>query len=383
MANYSKIQSMAGIYYPWINSTHFIIYERRHMHMDLSEKIRFWKPVNNPPKKELQLRFLHRLSRLLNKGYPIIEALDIIQWDRQLKPIASSVITLLKSGHHLDEALEHKHFNQVITTYLYFVRNNGDIRTSLEKCITMFEQRLVYMKKFQETARYPAILLVVFAVLLYFVKQTVLPSFIDLFQNSPESAPTLMLTMGFIDFMIQFVMILALILGIGFLVWRLNEKKLSIDRRIRFYNLLPVYRQYKKMEISFLFAAHMSSLLTTGLSIKKILVNMSQQKKQPILAYYASLLTAELSRGIYITNLLANLPLIDKQISAIFQKNADTDALEKDLSIYAEIQTEEIHRKIMKAITYIQPIFFSILASLIVFIYVALMWPMFQLIETI
>ncbi|TFJ93683.1 competence type IV pilus assembly protein ComGB [Lentibacillus salicampi] len=351
--------------------------------MDLSEKKRFWRPVTSAPKKELQLRFLRRLSRLLNNGYPIIEALDIIQWDSQLKPMASSVKSSLKSGRHFDEALEHIRFNQTVTAYLYFVRNNGDLQSSVEKCITMFEQRLLYTKKFQETVRYPAILLVVFAVLLYFVKQSILPSFIDLFQNSAETASTVMLTMGLIDFAVQFIMILGLIFGIGFLIWRLNEKKLSIDKRIRFYSMLPVYRKYKKMETSFLFAAHLSSLLTTGLSIKEILMNMSNQKKQPILAYYASLLTAELSKGIYVTHLLATLPLMDQQISHIFQKNADTEALEKDLSIYAEIQTEEIHRKIMKAIHYIQPVFFSVLAALIIFIYVALMWPMFQLIETI
>ncbi|GGK03234.1 competence protein CglB [Lentibacillus kapialis] len=344
---------------------------------------RFWRPINNSPKKELQLRFLYRLSRLLNNGYPIVEALGVIQWDTQLKPIASSVIYYLKSGSHFDEALEKVHFNQTITAYLYFVRSNGDLRISIEKCMTMFEQRIVYTKKFQEAARYPIILLVIFAVLLYFVKQSVLPSFIDLFQNNSETASTVMLAMGMIDFTIRFFMILIVFLVFGFLIWQINQKKISVDKRIRFFNLLPVYRQYKTMEISFLFATHLSSLLSTGLSIKEILVSMSEQKKQPILAHYASLLTAELSRGIYITGLMANLPLFDKQISVIFQKNADTEELEKDLSIYAEFQTEEIHRKIMKAITYIQPVFFLILASLVIFIYMALMWPMFQLIDTI
>lgn len=84
----------------------------------------------------------------------------------------------------------------------------------------------------------------------------------------------------------------------------------------------------------------------SGLSIKEILSSLSRQKKQPILAYYASLLTNELSRGIYVTNLLARLPLLDKQLSVIFQKHSDVKALEKDLSVYSELQTEETHRKL-------------------------------------
>ncbi|MFD1360690.1 competence type IV pilus assembly protein ComGB [Lentibacillus salinarum] len=351
--------------------------------MDLSLKKRFWQPGNNGPKKEVQLRFLRRLLRLLHNGYPIIEALHMLQWDRQLQAIASSVMTSLKSGSPFDEALERIAFNQAITDYLYFVRSNGDLSTSIEKCMTMFEQRMLYMKKFRETARYPAILFIVFAVLLYFVKQSVLPSFIDLFQNSAETASGVMLTMALIDFAGQLFGVLMLIIAAGFLVWRFNQRKVSIDKRIRFYSKLPVYREYKTMEVSFLFATHLSSLLTTGLSLKEILANMSEQKKQPILAYYASLLTDDLSKGIYVTNLLGNLPLIDDQVAAIFQKNADKEALEKDLSVYAEFQTEEMHRKIMKIITYLQPVFFTVLAGLIIFIYMALMWPMFQLINTI
>ncbi|GAB4073464.1 type II secretion system F family protein [Barrientosiimonas marina] len=351
--------------------------------MDLSQTKPFWKPGSRPPKKDVQLRFLRRLLRLFDNGYPIIEALEMLEWDQQLQFISSSVIQSLKSGSQFDEALEHVRFNRIITDYLYLVRRNGDLSANIEKGIEMFEQRLLYMKKLQETTRYPAILLIIFAVLLYFVKQSVLPSFISLFQNSQENASTVMLTMTIIDVAGHIVTILVLIVAAGLLIWRFSQKKVAIEKRIKFYNKLPVYRQYKKVEISFLFAAHLSSLLTTGLSIKEILMTMSQQKKQPILAYYASLLTEELSKGIYITSLLSSLPLIDKQMAAIFQRNADKDALEKDLAIYAEFQMEELHRKIMKIITYIQPIFFSLLAGFIVFIYIALLWPMFQLINTI
>ncbi|MFD2759401.1 competence type IV pilus assembly protein ComGB [Lentibacillus juripiscarius] len=353
--------------------------------MGLFQKKRYWPPGANhkSPRKDLQLRFLHRLSRLLNNGYTMIGALEIIQWDHQLKAIASSVTTSLKSGSPLDEALEHVHFSPTITSYLYLVRNNGDLQSSLEKCITMYEQRLVYMKKFQETARYPIILLIVFAFLLYFIKQSILPSFLDLFHGTAASASAIMLTIAIVDIAGYILFGLFIILGLGFLLWRLNKEKISIDKRIKVYSMIPIYRRYKQTQISFLFAVHISSLLMSGLSIKEILSSLSRQKKQPILAYYASLLTNELSRGIYVTNLLARLPLLDKQLSVIFQKHSDVKALEKDLSVYSELQTEETHRKIMKAITYIQPVFFIMLAGMIVAVYMSLMWPMFQLINTI
>ncbi|RYG74680.1 chromosome partitioning protein ParA [Lentibacillus lipolyticus] len=353
--------------------------------MDLFRKKRFWLPTarRKTLDNDLQLRFLYRLSRLLKNGYSMTGALEVIQWDHQLKAIAATVTALLKSGSPLDEALEHVHFSPVITSYLYLVRHNGNLQTSLEKCITMYEQRLVYMKKFQQTARYPIILLIIFTVLLYFIKQSILPSFLDLFHGTAASASAVMLTMAIIDIAGYIVLSLFIILGLGFVLWRIYKDKISMDKQIKVYSKIPVYRRYKETQTSFLFAVHISSLLMSGLSIKEILTSMSTQKKQPILAYYASLLTNELSRGIYITNILANLPLIDKQLAVIFQKHTDVKALEKDLSIYSELQTEETHRKIMKAITYIQPVFFIILAGMIVAVYMSLMLPMFQLIKTI
>lgn len=351
--------------------------------MDLSLKKLIPLAGNKSPKQEIQLRFLKRLARLLKNGYPIVAALEIIKWDKQLNAIASSVITSLQAGNTLDQALEHEKFNSTITSYLYFVRANGDIQSSVEKCISMYEQRMLYIKKFQEAGRYPLILLCVFSLLLYFVKQSVLPSFIDLFQNSSGTTSTVMLSIMIIDFFSKFLMIAGFMSVFGVLLWHVNKNKVSIEKQIKLYRYIPIFRHYKTLQISFLFATHFSSLLKTGMSIKEILIILDQQKKQPILSYYASLMTENLSNGVYITNLLSNLPFIDKQLAIIFQKNADTDALEKDLTVYAELQTEDMHRKIMKVITYIQPVFFVILASFIIFIYVTLMWPMFQLIKTI
>lgn len=351
--------------------------------MDISMRKFIWQANNKVMSKDLQLRFLKRLARLLDNGYTLVEALETIKWDKQLDTVASSIINSLKNGSTFDEALENtRGFSPAITSYLYFIRANGDIRQSIEKCNTMFEQRIRYAKKFQETIRYPIILFFVFALVIYFVKQSVLPSFIDLFNNSGSSS-TAVISIIVIDVLTKFMMISGILLVAGVLVSKGIKHKIGIEKQIMIYRSIPVYRKYKKLHISFLFATHFSSLLKTGMSIKEILSVMENQNKLPILSYFSTLMTDELNKGVYITKLLENLPLIDRQIAVIFQKNADVNALEKDLDMYAVVLTEELNRKIMKVLTYLQPAFFLILAGFIVLIYVTLMWPMFQLIKTI
>lgn len=333
--------------------------------------------------KELQRLFLKRLSRLLHNGYTLVEALEVIQWDNSLKQPATVITHALKNGSNLDQAFEQAHFSSLVTTYLYFVRANGDIQTSINKCLVMFDQRLQYTKKFQQVARYPIILLIIFSAVLYFIKRSVLPSFQNLFQSSAEASSMVSITIIVINFLISATFILGILVLITALVWQINKRKVPIASQIKLYCSLPFYRKYKRIHTSFLFATHFSSLLKTELSIKEILTTMSEQVKLPILSYYAGKMTEELNRGNHLSSLLSQFQLLDKQIPLIFQKNADASALEKDLSVYAEFLTEELNHKIMKSLTYIQPVFFLLLAALIVFIYMSLMWPMFQLIKTI
>ncbi|MBP1969740.1 competence protein ComGB [Virgibacillus natechei] len=350
--------------------------------MDLYLK-RFIKIRKERLSNEIQLRFLQRLSRLLSNGYPLIEALDVIKWDKQLTTSATLITNALKNGSSIDQAFDKAAFHPTITAYLYFVRANGDIQGSIDKCLDMYEQRMKYTKKFQQIIRYPLILIFIFSLLLYFIKQYVLPSFEELFQTSTESSSMIAISIVLIDLLSSTVIVLSILLIVGIVIWRFARHKLTISKQINLYRALPIYRKFLKLQTSFLFATHFSTLLKTGMSFKEILIHMSEQNKLPIIAHYSTLITEELMRGLPIIPLLSEMSFLENQLSSIFQKNADVNALEKDLNVYAEFVTEEIQRKIMKIITFIQPLFFIVLASFIIFIYVTLMWPMFQLIQSI
>ncbi|MBY7143383.1 type II secretion system F family protein [Virgibacillus sp. NKC19-3] len=350
--------------------------------MDISLK-RFIRIRKDKRSSDIQLRFLKRLNRLLNNGYPLIEALEVIKWDKQLIIPATEITDAVKNGYPIDKAFDKAAFHQTITTYLYFVRVNGDVQGSIGKCIEMYEHRIKYMKKFQQIIRYPLILLLIFSLLLYFIKQYVLPSFAELFQTSTEASSMVSVSIFIIDFLGNLVIVLIALLLIAIIIWHFTKHRLTITKQIRFYNSLPIYRTFLKLQTSFLFATHFSTLLKTGMSFREILTQISSQKKLPIIAHYSHLMTEELMSGLPIASLLSQMSFLENQLASIFQRNADVHALEKDLDVYAEILTEEIQRKIMKALTLIQPIFFIVLASFIIFIYMTLMWPMFELIQSI
>lgn len=352
--------------------------------MDLYKKP-FWKKLFNRDQltPSLQLMFLKRLYQLLQRGYSLNDALEIISWDKQLYDVVQTIRTCLFKGNHLDEALVRAKFHPLIVMYIYFVRINGDLISSLNKSIVMFEQRLLSLEKFKRVSRYPIILVMIFLFLLFMIRQYILPSYVEIFQFHATSAHTVNGMLYIFNFVITTILLITIGLFIILIVWKIVRKRLSIEKQIQIYAKLPIVRRILRMQTSFYFATYISLLLKAGLSMKHIIEHMEKQQEFPIIQYYASIMMQHLSKGYYLDGLLHSLPLIDRQLASLFKKHNHNDALQKDLATYADFIAEALEQKTMRAIMIIQPTTFSLLGIFIIFIYIALLWPMFQLLDSI
>lgn len=336
----------------------------------------------NKLSEQIQLLFLKRLHRLLSNGYPLLDALEAVAWDKELASLANRFIQFLKAGERFDKVFEDTGFHPQISSFLYFTRANSNLIESLRKCIDMFEHRLKNTKKFKQIIQYPIILMLVFSFVIFFINHHVLPAFHSLLHSASGAQQTIAVLIFIMDFM-QYLVIIIIAGGVIFTtIWHFLKKSIDIDMQLRIFNRIPIYRNFLRLQNSFQLAIHFSALLKAGLSLKEILQELSYQTKLPITAFYAKLITNDLNRGFHMSSLLAELTFIEKQLAVIFQKNTDNQALEKDLSLYSEMLMEEIQETIVKTITFIQPVFYIILAIFIVFIYISLMWPMFQLLNT-
>lgn len=333
--------------------------------------------------EENQLLFIERLYRLLQDGYPLVQALKAIEWNEELISSARLMKAELMNGKYIDEAFQAAKFHHTVVSYMYFVRFNHDLTASLEKALHMFKQRVENKKKFTRIIRYPFILSVIFIILLFFLKRNILPSFIELFQHSQDSSSTVLLSIMVIDVFVTCFIVICLITFILILGWKFYLQKLPIEDQMVWFKKMPFYRLFVRMQTSYYFTTHISMFLQTGMSMKVILQQMAEQDKLPIVAYYAKLMQRQLENGFQLGPLLMTFYFIEPQIAYIFDQQNNRDVLEKDLRAYADYMLDHLERKTKKGMMLIQPIFFIILASFIVFIYLALMWPMFQLIQTV
>ncbi|MEN2464969.1 type II secretion system F family protein [Ornithinibacillus sp. JPR2-1] len=350
--------------------------------MDLSLKIplrRFNKKLNIAT----QLTFLKRLSRALTNGYPLLAALETLKWDKNLYHLAEDIIYHIKRGYTLDQSLEKLSFHPIITSYLFFAKEHGDLDASITKCLAIFEKRIHHLKKFTQVIRYPIILLIVFSIAFLFIQHSVVPNLLTLFQQHEQDSFIIHSAIGLSSLLYYSTILILIALFIMYWIWKRIKATIPIGLQIKIYRSIPLYRSYLTLNTSFLFATHVESLLKTGLPIKDVLTILSKQEKLPLLSYYATQLTNGLNHGVPISQLMTELTFISPQLASIFQQNSNADTLEKDLGTYSAYITEEINEKIVKFITYIQPVFFILLGLVIILIYLSLLVPMYQFIETI
>ncbi|WP_047979926.1 competence type IV pilus assembly protein ComGB [Ornithinibacillus contaminans] len=350
--------------------------------MGLFPKIRMKIPDPRLP-SSIQLHFLKRLASVLSSGYMLLDALETLTWDKATRSIADEISHHLKNGVTIDQAFELVRFNPLITSYLFFAKEYGDLEESITKCFEIYEERIKHMKKFTQVIRYPVILLVIFSIMFFFIEHTVLPNLLNVFQQSAQDPSNLTIFIHLISVFYYLCAGFLLLVLLIRLFWSAYKAKIPIPQQLKLFDVIPLFRNYIRLNTSYQFATHVSSLLKTGMPIKEVLAILSKQNKLPILSYYATMLTNGLNQGAPISHILTDFSFINPQLAAIFQKNNHVDSLVKDLAVYAAFTMEELNQKIIKSLTYLQPIFFIILGVVIVMVYLSIMWPMYQMIDTL
>src|SRR5690625_2021587 len=146
-----------------------------------------------------QSYFLERLHRFLSHGYSLLESLEKMEWDPNLKVIAQNFSQLLKNDISIEEVFKKLNFHSTIITYMSFVKDNNILLETIEKCKEMYNYRVENVKKIKQTLKYPVVLFTFFFVILILIKQFVLPSFTNFFLADSDSAKSVIYSIMIIE----------------------------------------------------------------------------------------------------------------------------------------------------------------------------------------
>ncbi|ARI77072.1 type II secretion system F family protein [Halobacillus mangrovi] len=344
------------------------------MHSVFSRTLKFRLSREKKLSTSQQSLFFHRLSHILSKGYPLLDALKMTGWDPALKPIADELTMYLVRGEKIDTAFQKASFSKMITNFLYFGRVHHDLPVMFKQCEQLLQMKKEYQRKLIQVLRYPMLLFAFLLIAFTIIKQTILPNFLSLFQDDQQS---LWLMMG-VNYLINglgFIGIVTLCISI---IFPLIIPRLPLEKKLKLYQRVFFIHYYQSFHLSYLFTTHLQSLLTAGLTLKEALEVISQHEKYEILSYYCQRILEELGEGTTIGQAMHSCPLLRQELTSLFHHTNDTYTLKNELSMLTSFFMEYFNDKASKTLQLIQPVFFMLIAIIVICIYASIMLPLYQ-----
>lgn len=337
-------------------------------------------------KVEEQALFLKRTGELLARGYPLSEAIESISFylDGNKKEQMEECLMDLKEGYPLYEILSKLNFNKNLIGYVYFAEKHGGLSEAFLDGSNMVLKREKDLKRLFRLLYYPLLLMSVTLFLFIFVERILLPKFTSLFQ-------TMQLKMNFftrivyflgdsgpIVFLVFFCLFL-LALFYYYLYFRKMNQLLQKGSIVRLPLVGPVFR----LLYTHYFSVQFSYLLTGGISIFEALSLFENNMRQPFYKEIGTEIKKRLTTGERLEMILASFPFFEYELSRIVKHGQENGKLGQELYFFSQYCLTKLESLTERWMKIIQPLLYSLIGLMIVSMYLAVLLPMFHLLDGI
>jgi competence protein ComGB len=340
--------------------------------------------MNEKWSREEQAIFLQRTGELLARGYTLSEALESLTYyfSKSKQKTIHHCLVELKEGYPLHQILTNLKFNKSLVGYVYFAEQHGGLAEAFKDGSAFMLRRNRDVRRIIRMLNYPALLSVITAILFFFVEQVLLPRFTEIFasmnleQNGFSHFIALIGELVPILFFSAIVCLFALYCYFQFVFRSLSplEKRNKIVK-------IPGVGSFFRIWYTHYFAVQMGYLLSGGLSVLEALTIFEKNLQQPLYVQICQMIKEKLSKGERLDAIVASLSLFEKELAQIIKHGQAKGKLSQELSFYSGYCVLLLEEKIEKWLKIIQPLLYLFIGSIIVSMYLAILLPMFHMLE--
>ncbi|PGK36353.1 competence protein ComG [Bacillus anthracis] len=333
-----------------------------------------------------QVVLLKRLGELLEKGYSLLQALEFLRFQLPLekKVQLQHMIDGLKGGKSLHDSFHQLMFHQEMLSYLFYAEQHGDISFALQQGSTLLYKKDKYRKDMLKIMQYPMFLAFFLIIMLFVFNFILLPQVEMVYSSFGSTVPLLIeQILSAIKLLPYLIISTIFIVIIGCSVYMLYFRKLPHIHQVKFMLRIPLIKTFLILKHSHYFATQLSGLLNGGLSVLEALTIMIEQKYNPFFQYEAGRIERQLIAGEPLQSIIAKSGYYEKELSYIITHGQANGNLAIELGDYSNLIMEKIEQKIKHMLVIIQPILFTCIGGIVVLMYLAMIMPMFQMMNSI
>ncbi|MGE7881129.1 competence type IV pilus assembly protein ComGB [Bacillus sp. NPDC094077] len=333
-----------------------------------------------------QVVLLKRLGDLLEKGYSLLQALEFLRFQLPLekKVQLQHMIEGLKDGKSLHDSFHQLMFHQEMLSYLFYAERHGDISFALQRGSALLYKKDKYRKDMMKIMQYPVFLAFFLMIMLTVFNLILLPQVEMVYSSFGSTAPLLTeQILSAIKRIPYIIFTIILIVIIGCSLYMFYFRKLPHIQRVKIILRIPLIRTFLLLKHSHYFSTQLSGLLNGGLSVFEALTIMMEQKYHPFFQYEAGRIERQLIAGEPLQSIIAKSGYYEKELSYIITHGQANGNLAIELGDYSDLIMEKMEQKIKNMLVIIQPILFTCIGGIVVLMYLAMIMPMFQMMNSV
>lgn len=333
-----------------------------------------------------QATFLKRTGELLARGYPIAEAIESISLHLQItkREELKHCLNNLKKGQSFHDVLSSLGFHPDLIGYVYFAEQHGSFAEALLEGSDLVLVKDNDRKKLLKLLQYPMLLLFITGFLFIFVQKSLLPKFTRLFQSMSLEANFFTKVLYSFDAYFPFAAACLLIFFLtGGCYYLLIFRKISVLQQRAQLVRIPVAGRILKLLFTHYFSVQLSFLLSGGISVFEALLLFEKNYRQPFYSQLGAEIKKKLLTGEKLEFILADFPFFEKEFPTIIKHGQENGKLEQELRFFAQHCVARMEERIEKSLKVIQPVLYLIIGFLVVSMYLAILLPMFHLLDGI
>ncbi len=329
---------------------------------------------------------LKRLGYLLHQGYSLSDGLELllISQKQPLRVKVSEVLQDLKEGQAFHKALESLMLPAEISSFIYFSEQIGKLPSGLIEGGTLYIKQEQTKEKVGKLLRYPLFLIWTLMIVMVIMATYLFPHFKKLFDTMSVELPFVtILFLRLID-CFPYLILLALVLSLIGLVYYLTKfRHYTPHKKMKLILKLPFLSSFTSSFITYYFCVQLSSLLKGGLSISQALNIFKDQSIMLFLQDEAAWLIHRLEEGEAFAAIIARRPFFNDELALVIEHGQKRGALDLELLNYSEHLFFLIEEKTKKLVMIVQPSMFFIIGMIVLLMFLAILVPMFQLINSL
>ncbi|MCD8915033.1 type II secretion system F family protein [Staphylococcus simulans] len=345
----------------------------------------------NVKKKKLltdkdQLILLFRLNILLNHGFTLLEAFSFLNMHIKYKQknTSETILNLLKNGENCHHILSFLNYPQTIVTQIYFAERFGRLSENLTESHAFLKRKAEAKQRFIKTIQYPLILIGIFMCMLFGINYFILPEFQQIYTTMDIQLSPLLKTLNFIiqHFPHIFLIFSGLVCCVALII-HLYIKKLNTPQKIKFISKLPLIKTYYKLFKTYQIANELALFYRNGIVLRQISLIYTEQNIDLFLKYLGEMMIKKIEEGMKLPEILSSIGCFQAELIQFIEQGEKSGKTDIELSIYTEILLSQIENQMNKQIKIIQPVIFLLLGFLIISLYLVIMLPMFDMLQSI